>query len=142
MTGLVHAAAVNLARRRWPWWLGVLAWGGVLFLLSANSAPQTGPDFPFKDKVAHCLYFSGGAFCFVLGLFGGSNVAARRAIIAGLLFAALCGGLDEWHQTFTPGRTGNDVYDWLADLSGGLLGGWFAWLFLRRFRRPSGDPSQ
>ncbi|MDZ4287858.1 MAG: VanZ family protein [Prosthecobacter sp.] len=137
----LQALAVQLAQRRWPWWIGVMAWGGVLFMLSANSAPHTGPEFPFKDKIAHCLYFSAGAFCFALGLFSRPGVKVLRAVAWGLLFGALCGALDEWHQTFTPGRSGNDPDDWLADITGGLLGGWIAWHFLRRFSRPAGDRS-
>jgi VanZ family protein len=139
MAALIQTAGAYLARQRWPWWLGVLTWAIVLFLLSANSQPQTGPEFPFKDKVLHCLYFSGGAFCFVLGLLAASNgrVKMVRALAWGLLFAATAGTLDEWHQTFTPGRSGNDPGDWLADSIGGLIGGWLAFLFLQRFRLPS-----
>ena len=36
-----------------------------------------------------------------------------------------------WHQSFTPGRMGNDPGDWLADFTGGLLGGWLAAHFVR-----------
>jgi VanZ family protein len=36
------------------------------------------------------------------------------------------GGLDEWHQTFTPGRSGGDVWDWLADMTGGFIGAFIA----------------
>jgi VanZ family protein len=138
MVSAVQALFAFLTRRRWPWWTGVFVWALVLFLLSENSDPQTGPEFPFKDKVLHCLYFSGGAFCFVLALFVVRIVplTLARGIFYGLLFAAICGGLDEWHQTFTPGRSGNDWADWLADCTGGALGGWIAWYFLQRFRRP------
>jgi len=42
--------------------------------------------------------------------------------IAAALGAALYGVTDEFHQAFTPGRS-PDVFDVLADLVGGLLGG-------------------
>ncbi|HYF36438.1 MAG TPA: VanZ family protein [Prosthecobacter sp.] len=139
MVSAVQTLGAWLARRRWPWWTGVLVWGVVLYLLSDNSHPRTGPEFPFKDKLLHCLYFSGGAFCFVLALFVARLVplTLARGLIYGFLFAAVCGGLDEWHQSFTPGRVGNDWADWLADCAGGFLGGALACVFLQRFRRSS-----
>jgi VanZ family protein len=141
MAASIQALAALILRRRWPWWAGVVVWAAVLYLLSDNSHPQTGPEFPFKDKVLHCLYFSGGAFCFVLALFGVrvAPVTLTQALVCGLLFAAVCGGLDEWHQSFTPGRMGNDWGDWLADCTGGLLGGWLARACHQRFRRSTGD---
>ena len=134
----VQALAAKLAHRRWPWWAGVAVWAVALFVLSGGSAPPSGPEFPFKDKLAHCLYFSGGAFCFVLGLSAGPGVRLTllRAMTWGFVFAAVCGGLDEWHQSFTPGRVGNDPGDWLADVACGLLGGQMAQRFLQRFGRP------
>jgi VanZ family protein len=139
----MRALLFALGNLRWPWWLGVMVWALVLYVLSDNSAPQTGPEFPFKDKVLHCIYFSGGAFCFTLGF-----IATRRgrahlfaALLLGFAFAAITGALDEWHQSFTPGRMGNDMGDWLADATGGLIGGWLAWRFLQALRRPSGGRS-
>jgi len=122
---------------QWLWWMGVLVWGAVLFMLSADSAPPSGPTFPFKDKVLHCLYFSGGAFCLLLAFFGKEVPVgkAARFVIGGMLFAAITGALDEYHQTFTPGRSGNDPWDWLADVMGGLLGAWIALRFLRWVRQ-------
>jgi VanZ family protein len=57
-----------------------------------------------------------------------------------MLFTAIAGAIDEFHQTFTVGRTGNDFFDWLADLSGGLLGGMIALLFLNWVRRAVAVP--
>jgi VanZ family protein len=46
-----------------------------------------------------------------------------KAILSTTILAiALIGGLDEYHQTFTPGRSGNDPYDWLADVLGAAAG--------------------
>jgi VanZ family protein len=41
---------------------------------------------------------------------------------AAILGMALIGFLDEWHQLSTPGRSGGDPWDWLADLLGGAVG--------------------
>lgn len=86
-----------------------------------------------KDKVLHCVYFSGGAFCLVTALLAGRPrvPALWVGLGVGLLFAAMTGALDEFHQSFTPGRSGNDPADWLADICGGALGGYLAWLAQR-----------
>ena len=140
MAGRVRAWIGHLAKYPWLWWALLLVWASVLFVLSANSALPSGPDFPSKDKVLHCIYFSGGAFCFLLGLWGKArSLIALRFALGGMAFTAIIGALDEFHQTFTPGRSGNDPFDWLADLSGGLLGAMIAFLFLQRIRRT--DPA-
>ena len=131
----LHSLAVGLGRRSGIWLLGLLLWAGVLFMLSADSAPPSGPDFPFKDKLLHCAYFSGGAFCAAMAWATTSRSKRLRfggsLVVVGLVFAAVVGALDEWHQSFTPGRMGNDPGDWLADFTGGLLGGWLAAHFVR-----------
>jgi VanZ family protein len=108
------------------WWLAVLMWTVVLWMLSANTPLPSGPSFPLKDKFLHCTYFASGAFCFMTALFGKRRPlpGATRFLFAGLLFTGIIGAADEFHQTFTPGRFGNDPWDWLADLSGGLLAAW------------------
>jgi len=83
----------------------------------------------------------------LLGLWGRARVLKTlRFAAVGMAFTAVAGALDEFHQTFTPGRSGNDFFDWLADLSGGLLGAMIALLFLQWVRRavtaPAPMPSQ
>lgn len=46
---------------------------------------------------------------------------ARVSRLAPLGFAAVCAALDEWSQTFTPGRNGTPV-DVLIDAAGALIG--------------------
>ena len=67
----------------------------------------------------------------------------RRYLIAGLLvwipigvtlLVALFGLLDEYHQSFVPGRN-PALGDALADLAGGLLGALFMYLLARRAAR-------
>lgn len=139
MVSFLQKLGSNLVSRPWVWWGWLLTWAVLLFILSSESnPPMPGPEFPSRDKVLHCAYFSGGAFCFLLGLWGrGSPLKTWRFAVAGMLFTGFAGALDEFHQTFTPGRSGNDFFDWLADLSGGLLGAMIALLFLRWVRRAS-----
>lgn len=118
--------AARLLQKPLLWWLAVLVWTVVLWMLSANTPLPSGPSFPLKDKLLHCTYFTGGAFCFLAALWGRSRPlpGAARFLLSGLLFTGIIGAVDEFHQTFTPGRFGNDPWDWLADLSGGLLAAW------------------
>lgn len=118
--------AARLLQKPQPWWLAVLVWAVVLWTLSANTPLPSGPSFPLKDKLLHCTYFAGGTFCFMTALWGRSRPmpGTARFFLSGLLFTGIIGAIDEFHQTFTPGRFGNDPWDWLADLSGGLLAAW------------------
>lgn len=108
------------------WWTAVVIWLVVLWNLSANPSLPSGPSFPLKDKVLHCGYFGLGAACFLIALFGKAEAPPpwRALFMSSLLFVAIVGASDEFHQTYTPGRSGNDPWDWLADLSGGALAAW------------------
>lgn len=131
----------RLITQRWLCWLGVIIWGVVLFTLSSQSTLPPGPKIPYQDKVVHFLYFSGGAFCFVLALYNRltSRQAWWRWVLTGIGFGLVIGALDEFHQTFTPGRSGNDLGDLLADLTGAGMGAWLAWFLHSRISsRPDG----
>ena len=119
--------------RKWFWLLGIVIWLVVLWNLSANSTLPSGPSFPFKDKFLHSIYYCGGALCFLFFLFGKkvSLPSFRSLLIPGVLFTAIVGASDEYHQSFTPGRMGNDPWDWLADVSGGVLAAYLVWRVLR-----------
>lgn len=108
-------------------WSGALVlWAVTLFLLStlSKTMPDGGPEIPHLDKILHFGYFFAGGFIFSSRLLVGDNQKlspALRLLIVAIVFATI-GALDEYHQTFTPGRSGNDPYDWLADLLGALAG--------------------
>lgn len=120
------------------WFTLVAAWFGVLFWLSSQSPPQPpAPQIPHLDKVLHAGYFALGGLFFASGLrLRTPSPATAPHLVATVLFCAAVGAFDEWHQTFTPGRSGNDPWDWLADAGGGLLGGiagcWLPRLLARR----------
>ncbi|MES2598593.1 MAG: VanZ family protein [Verrucomicrobiota bacterium] len=123
-----------MARKPLLWWFAVLVWAVVLWNLSANATLPSGPSFPLKDKVLHCTYFGMGAACFLLALFGKGTALPKKSHLGlgGFLFTGIIGALDEYHQTFTPGRSGNDPWDWLADVTGGLIAAWIIGRLLLR----------
>ncbi len=92
--------------------------------------PKEGPEIPHVDKVAHFGYFFGGA-----GLLAGGLGIQRRVktpssslwgvfLLVVIVVGVVIGRLDEYHQSFTPERTGNDTGDWLADILGAFGGAW------------------
>ena len=82
------------------------------------------PPVNHFDKVAHFGYFLGGGGLCSAYLFCRSpeNSNWRQIFIVAVLILAAVGILDEWHQSFTPGRSGNDPFDWMADLLGAGVG--------------------
>ena len=107
------------------WLAAVIAWFVTLWLLSAgHPTVQLGPEIPHLDKFCHFGYFLGGSGLLSAYLFSRSSATPDWRIIGlGVVVAlALVGCLDEYHQTFTPERSGNDLGDWLADVSGSLAG--------------------
>jgi VanZ family protein len=107
-------------------WLGCfIAWFLALFVMSSFSGPAIGPPpFPHFDKVAHFGYFFGGGGLLAAFLYFRRPVDPSwwRIVLTVTLICAAAGAFDEWRQTFTPGRSGNDVSDWLADTLGGTAG--------------------
>jgi len=108
-----------------------LTWNVALWFLSERTPdPKEGPDIPHFDKIAHFGYFFGGAgiLSACLGLWRRVKVPEQFlwvifAIVV-LIVGVLIGRLDEYHQSFTPGRSGNDNGDWLADILGAATGSW------------------
>jgi hypothetical protein len=135
------------------------AWFVTLFILSSMSQPGPKIDVKNIDKLEHalvfacggavlalCLHFRRGGPCAAgaqdgsaagAGWWRGAGVNGRGALVVVLTGAAV-GWFDEWHQTFTPGRSGLDVDDWKADITGSLLAVPLAWLALKVLKRRKG----
>lgn len=102
----------------------LLLWAVGVFVLSSlpgPALPQIESAFPL-DKIAHFgLYAIGGLLLGSL-LLRATRWHAAIVLLAGVVALALFGLLDEWYQQLTPGRTGADPLDWVADLAGALTG--------------------
>lgn len=115
----------------WRGWLWPLALGSLIVVASGRSAVAA-PDIVGIDKVTHFLVFD------LLGtLVVRNGFPPRRAWIA-VLAVSIFGLTDEWHQSFTPGRS-VEVADWVADTLGAAVAvacyaGWPA--YQRLLERP------
>jgi VanZ family protein len=108
----------------------ILIGGGIWVLSSQSTLPKPKGILGF-DKFQHLLaYFVLSA---VLGLWFSREfwqTGRSRALIISLVIASLYGIIDEFHQSFVPGRNAN-IWDWLADTLGAVLGV-FALMLLTR----------
>lgn len=100
-------------------------WTVTLWFLSASSpGSESAPKIPHLDKIAHFSYFlcGGAAFAAFLGL---KWPECSRFLVFTMVSVVFCliGRLDEYHQSFTPGRSANDIGDWIADCMGAVVGG-------------------
>jgi VanZ family protein len=137
-----HAPATRHARRiNFILWLSFTAWVITVFILSSIPGSRfSPPPFSWADKAVHASIFATGAFLLFAACCRTFGTTSWKAVF--LLFAAmvLIGIGDEFHQTFTPGRSGNDRGDLTADAIGALLGICCARL-LNGKRRSKPDPA-
>jgi VanZ family protein len=103
------------------WWIGFALWIATVFTLSSISGPDLpeGPKIPHLDKIVHATLYAAGAFTLANAL--RLAFPRRRLLLAGAIAVAAIGALDEFYQLHTPGRSGADFYDWLADAFGAFI---------------------
>jgi VanZ family protein len=86
--------------------------------------PKQEPLVVLLLNLGHAPLFAGLGFCVLKSAFGTPNVSAPYVLA--FVASAACAALDEWHQSFVPGRHCS-LGDLLVDLAG--IGG--VLLFLR-----------
>lgn len=123
-------------------WTPALLYAAFIWLVSSMSNPDFVPvaDVPFQDKGVHFLVYGVLAF---LSAHGAKRTwpqwSLARGFVLAVVAAALWGAIDEYHQSFVPGRS-SDSFDALADTLGAIVGAAiYAALvaLLRRRTRPS-----
>jgi VanZ family protein len=105
----------------------------VIFILTSIPMDEIPQYFNAQDKLEHfAAYF---LLSFLLGFtfhfqkrFG--NIK-RKLFVMTIAVALFYGAFDELHQMFIPGRFA-DIYDWLADAVGSLLGVLIVFIFIRK----------
>jgi VanZ family protein len=125
----------TLLSRPLLWRVAVLLWAALLYWLSSQPSTALPGGFAGVDKIEHATYFTLGGMCFLLSLrLAGLAQGKTMALVLTILFCSCVGILDEWHQLHVPGRSGGDVWDWLADTLGGYLGAHAALWVERRLK--------
>ena len=103
--------------RAWTWPILLMA---TIFMLSGATriaTPDLGFQFP-KDKLAHFLVFGLLATSILrIPLF---RKLGGKGVVLAAIITILYGGLDEWRQSFTLGRS-VELADWIADTLGAIV---------------------
>ncbi len=128
---------LSLLRPRWTDWLGPVALMATIAV--ASSRPVVGgPEIPHFDKVVHFFVygFLGTLFARVRAVRSAPGLGIGWAVV----LASAYGIVDEFHQSFTPGRY-VEFADWVADTLGAALAVtlYARWAFYRNLlERPIG----
>lgn len=102
------------------------------YLSSQSSLPKSISIFTY-DKLIHFLSFAFLAFCWSLWFTPKQwKEKPLRGILYVLIIVGIYGAIDEYHQSFTPGRD-MSLFDWFADMIGALFGSLCAWVSLRLY---------
>ena len=120
-------------------WTPLIAWCCLIYYLSSIPGDElTLPSFSGSDKLLHACAYGMIGWLFSLA-WNHSFVRVKAYMLKGfysaVLFTALFGLSDEWHQLYVSGRTCS-VWDLAADLVGGAAG---AFLFLLWRKRSQHD---
>jgi VanZ family protein len=122
-------------------WASAVGWAAAIWTLSSRPADELSSplfDIPHGDKVAHMVAFAVGGFLLVSALRVTTGWKWRRLLWLSVSAVAAFGMIDEWHQLSTPGRSGADVFDWLADFAGAMVGAFSARPIHGRIRHLAG----
>jgi len=109
-----------------------------IWFLSSLPAKEIEPfalPFPYADKWQHVLAFAVGGALLAAALLISKTWPALRVALVAVVAITVFGAIDEWHQTFTPTRSGGDVADLVADGLGAVIGTFLAVRFLPHARR-------
>jgi VanZ family protein len=105
-------------------WFALVCWACGILVLSSLT-PQELPEvaFVFWDKANHFLAYVLGGWVAASALrVSRPGIRIAIGVILAVIVVAVFGALDELLQTFTPGRSGGDIFDWTADLLGAVAG--------------------
>ena len=108
-----------MVKKLWPWG-PALAWVALTFIVSHQ--PVVVIPFGAPDYMAHGINYAVLAILLIWALAGGQWTAMTIPVMAAaVMLAVVLGILDEFHQSFIPGREPT-VRDVLADAAGACVG--------------------
>jgi len=99
-------------------------WACAIIVLSSISGDRIEEInvFHLWDKAAHFAAFAAGGVLLALALRWNTRWPWRQIVLFSIVAVSVFGATDEWHQLYTPKRSGADVLDWLADTLGAIAG--------------------
>lgn len=116
------------------YWLPLVAYCGLIFVLSSFSRPFPPAAALFGDKLLHVAEY------FVLGFLAARALfrldvkySHKFLFMVAFGFSTLYGLSDEFHQSFVPGRNAA-IGDFVADTVGALMGATVYWKIHRTGR--------
>jgi VanZ family protein len=113
-------------------WLPVVLYMSAIFYASSLTSLPTPEEV--SDKTLHFVVYGGLALVVLRAVAGGRWAGVTpTALVASWVIATLYGVTDEWHQTWTEGRT-PEIADVAADALGAVMGAGAAgaWSIIRR----------
>jgi VanZ family protein len=109
---------------------------GIIYIASSTPGSDL-PDFGYVNFLAmkggHLLGYTLLSAAFLHGLSNGGPITWSRIAVTWIL-VILYAVLDEWHQSFTPGRN-PALLDVSIDTAGGFLGVVFLYFIKKRLHR-------
>lgn len=104
--------------------MALFGWAcGILWLSSLTPDELPSAAHLVWDKLNHVLAYALGGWLAATALRRSRpSSSVIGAIVTVVALIAAFGALDELWQEFTPGRSGGDVYDWIADALGATAG--------------------
>lgn len=105
-------------------WSVLACWaGGILWLSSLTPRELPEAAFLVSDKLNHFIAFAVGGWLAASALrVSRPQAAVASSVLLAIFLVSAFGAFDESLQQFTPGRTGGDLYDWIADFLGAIAG--------------------
>jgi VanZ family protein len=92
------------------YWLPLLIYAGLIFYTSSLSIPPLPETIPYGDKIVHFIEYAILSFLFSRALIlDRTNVDGRRLRFLAIILTAIYGVTDEFHQSFTPGRSSDFI---------------------------------
>ena len=122
---------IKKLKKFFKFWLPPIIWATLIFILSSRSLPRTTEiywgDFIFK-KSAHIFEY-GVLSIFLYRALKNYGFNSRNTGIIAIALSVIYGAMDEFHQSFTPGREPR-VRDVIFDTIGATFSIYFIWNLL------------
>jgi VanZ family protein len=111
----------------------------LIWILSSQSTLPITQGFIGMDKLLHFTAYAAVAAAGGLWFSIESWIKhPLRNFLICVAIACIYGAVDEYHQSFVPGRD-SDIWDWVADTLGGMTGAAAIMLFMRLFKPAKRD---